>query len=184
MVYAGIFFLSLATLILEISLTRILAIAQWYHFAFMVISIALFGFGASGSFLMLFPSILKKEIPKTLGLSSLCFSFTALFGYLLSNYLPFDPARVSWDALQPLYLLLYYVFLSMPFFFSGLTISILISRLAERVHRLYFSDLLGASLGSLLVLGIIFLFQAQGGVIVSAILGLVSSLLLGLGDKR
>lgn len=46
--FVGIFLLSLATLLLELSLTRVLSLALWYHFGFLVISTALLGFGASG----------------------------------------------------------------------------------------------------------------------------------------
>ena len=49
--YAGLFLLALATLLLELSLTRVLSVALWYHFGFLVISTALLGFGTSGVFL-------------------------------------------------------------------------------------------------------------------------------------
>jgi len=71
--YGGIFFISLATLTYEVSLTRIFSIAQGYHFAFMIISIGLLGLGASGSFLMVFPSLLKKELKKSLFITTLTF---------------------------------------------------------------------------------------------------------------
>jgi hypothetical protein len=51
MLLTAIFFVSLSTLAFEVLLTRVFAIGQWNHLSFMVISIALFGFGASGSFL-------------------------------------------------------------------------------------------------------------------------------------
>ena len=45
--------LAAAALLLESALTRLLAVAQYYHFAFLVVSLALLGFGASGTFLSL-----------------------------------------------------------------------------------------------------------------------------------
>ena len=59
--YIGAFFVSLSTLLLEVSLARIFSVTMWYHFAFMIVSIALFGFGASGAFLTIFRGILKKD---------------------------------------------------------------------------------------------------------------------------
>jgi len=53
--------LSSATLMFETALTRFLAVAQFYHFAFLVISLALLGFGASGTLISVYPQI--KEIP-------------------------------------------------------------------------------------------------------------------------
>jgi len=46
--FAGLFLLSLATLLLELALTRVLSVSLWYHFGFLVISTALLGFGARG----------------------------------------------------------------------------------------------------------------------------------------
>src|SRR6266516_353957 len=40
----------MATLLLELSLTRIFSVVLYYHFAFLAISIALFGLGAGGVF--------------------------------------------------------------------------------------------------------------------------------------
>ena len=57
--YLGVFLLSMASLAFEITLTRVFSVAQWYHFAFMTVSIALLGLGASGSFLALFPSLAR-----------------------------------------------------------------------------------------------------------------------------
>ncbi|NIO71886.1 MAG: hypothetical protein GTN71_23400 [Anaerolineae bacterium] len=61
--YLGVFLLSMASLAFEITLTRVFSVAQWYHFAFMTVSIALLGFGASGSFLALFPSLANGPHP-------------------------------------------------------------------------------------------------------------------------
>src|SRR3989304_5902894 len=42
---------SAATLAYELALMRAFSLTLWHHFAYMVISIALLGFGASGTFL-------------------------------------------------------------------------------------------------------------------------------------
>ena len=65
-----IFIISAAVLAFEISLMRVLLVSGWHHFAFLVISIALLGFGASGSFLYLFRrSILPHGMPWLFGLA-------------------------------------------------------------------------------------------------------------------
>ena len=48
--YLGLSLTTLATLILELALTRIFSVVFYYHFAFLAISIALFGLGAGGVF--------------------------------------------------------------------------------------------------------------------------------------
>jgi hypothetical protein len=44
--YAGLFLVALATITHQILLTRIFSVTMWYHFAFVAISIAMFGLTA------------------------------------------------------------------------------------------------------------------------------------------
>jgi len=178
---AGIFLVSSATLCLELSLTRYFSISQQYHFAFLVVSIAFMGYGASGSFL----SFLKKresiDRDKFLSCSSLLFSLTILASFFLCNLLPFDFIKLSWDKGQITLIFLYYFLLSIPFFFAGLTISFAISSASSLVNKIYFSDLLGAGTGTLFVL-VVFLPRGDRGVILFvSFLALLSSLLFSTG---
>jgi hypothetical protein len=90
LVYSGILLLSAATLLFEITLTRAFSVAQWYHLAFMVVSLALLGFGASGSFLTLFSRLATKDLRRQLAIYAALFSMTCLGGYLIINVIPFD----------------------------------------------------------------------------------------------
>src|SRR5437879_11340506 len=72
--YVGIFLLSLATLLLELALTRVLSVALWYHFGFLIISTALLGFGASGVVLALWPR-LRERVSLVRALASLALAF-------------------------------------------------------------------------------------------------------------
>jgi hypothetical protein len=166
----GIFLTSAATLILEISVTRLLSVAQGHHFAFMVVSMALLGYGASGSLLASFPSFFRRETDQTLIHVSWLFSVSALLAYLLSQWIPFDMARVSWERWQIFYVFLYYLVFSIPFVFSGLTISSALARWSALSGKLYFSDLTGAALGSLLVLGLFGIFGGPGALLFSCLL--------------
>ena len=56
----------------QLHLINILTITQWYHFAYMIISIALLGFGAAASFLSLF----KKKLIQNF--NTIVFSYTLL----------------------------------------------------------------------------------------------------------
>ncbi|MBI3813935.1 MAG: hypothetical protein HY279_05645 [Nitrospinae bacterium] len=175
LIYIGIYLISFSTLLFEISLTRVFSIAQWYHFAFMVVSMALLGYGASGSFLMLFPSILKKDTYSVLSNGALFFSISSLLSYIITNHIAFDPVKIAWDPLQIIYLFIYYILLSIPFFFSGMTISLSLFRFSDRAHRIYFSDLLGAGSGCLSALIIFFLIGVSNAVAASAISGILAS---------
>lgn len=172
-IYIGIFFLSIATLLFEISLTRIFSVTQWYHFAFMVVSIALFGFGASGTFLYVFPSLLKKNTDKMLFFFSLFFTLTLIMSFIVTNRVLFDPYKVAWDPKQVAYILLYYLILGIPFFASGTCIAIVFTNMAEDVAKVYFFNLVGSGIGSLLILGA-FKYFGSGVVIFSSLIGLFS----------
>src|SRR4030042_6700779 len=50
-IFFVIFLCSSSSLAYEITLTRVFSISLWYHFAFMIISIAMLGIGASGTVL-------------------------------------------------------------------------------------------------------------------------------------
>ncbi len=160
----GIFFISSATLCLEISLTRYFSVSQQYHFAFWVVSIAFLGYGASGSFLSLFKNLRSIDKDRFLPWSALLYYLSILLSFLLCNNIPFDFTTLSWDKSQIYYVFLYYILLSIPFFFAGLTISFAIAVLPNFVNKIYFSDLFGAGIGTLLSI-FIFLPKGDKGVI-------------------
>ena len=114
--YAGIGLLSAATLLLELALLRLFAVQQFYHFAFMAISLALLGAGASGSLL----SVVRRRLPP--GRLCLAFGGTAVGSYLVINTLPFDSFSIAWDRRQIIYLTLYFLAAAVPFLFSGLLV--------------------------------------------------------------
>ena len=175
--YFGIFLLSLATLLLELALTRVLSVANWYHFGFLVISTALLGFGVSGVTLSLWTQ-LREEIPLDYVLASvaLLFGFVALASFWLMQRIPFEPFRLLLDRWQFVYILLYYLVLAAPFFCSGLAISLLLTRGGRDVNRLYAADLLGAGLGCALVCGSMPFFGGSGSVAIAAMLGALAAL--------
>jgi len=140
----AIFLVSSATVCLEITLTRYFSISQEYHFAFLAVSIAFLGYGASGSFLSIFNRIQKANLEKFLGWSSFLYSLSIVVSFLLCNILPFDFINISWDKNQVFFVIIYCFLLSLPFFFAGLTISFAITKLAKAVNRIYCSDLIGA----------------------------------------
>ncbi|MFC2169171.1 hypothetical protein ACFLRM_01210 [Acidobacteriota bacterium] len=162
---AGIFFLSSAILCFEISLTRYFSVSQYYHFAFLVVSIAFMGFGASGSFLCFLKKAQTREAEKFLPISSLLFSLTILFSFFLCNSIPFDFMNLTWDNTQILYIFLYYSILSIPFFFAGITLSFIIAKAPKVITKIYFFDLLGAGAGTVLAI-FVFLPKGDKGVIV------------------
>ena len=62
-IYLPLLIVSCVSFLFEIVLTRLFAIAQFYHFAFMIVSFALLGTGVSGSFFTIIPIIHEENIP-------------------------------------------------------------------------------------------------------------------------
>jgi len=193
--YGGVFLLAAGTLLFEITLTRIFSIAQWYHFAFMAVGLALLGSGASGSLLTLLRDrgALRAAAPSpgdstpanwALVLCALLLGLTALGGYAVCNLLPFDSFRLAWERVQLLYLAGYYLVLTLPFLWSGLAFALLLAQAPERIGRLYFANLSGSGLGALAAIGALSRFSSEGGVVVAALLGLGAAMAFGLAASR
>ncbi|MCJ7789401.1 MAG: hypothetical protein MUP69_04320, partial [Candidatus Atribacteria bacterium] len=102
--YLGIFFSSTSILLFELSLTRIFSILQWNYLAFMIISIAFLGYGASGTFLSVFSSLQKraegKNLFKYLLIFSSIFSLSTLLSTRIILKVPFDLYRLAMDKYQ------------------------------------------------------------------------------------
>ncbi len=162
-IYLGVFLISFATLAFEVSLIRFFSIAQWYHFAFMVVSIAMFGIAAAGTFLAI------RQLKNPLAKSSILFSITAPMGFLITNQLNFDPYKAILSYSHILLLLMYYILLGLPFFFFGIIIAFALREYKDIAGKIYFYNLAGSAFGSLLVLPLISIFNIKLIVIISII---------------
>ena len=188
--YIGIFFFSTSVLLFELSLMRVFSILQWNYLAFMIISIAFLGYGASGTFLSVFSSILKiaegKKLYKYLLFFSLLFSSGSLLSIFVISKVPFDLYRITTDRYQLIYLGIYYLAIAMPFFFAGICISLAISKLPEKINKIYFCDLGGASIGCISFLVLANYISLSHLLIIPPLLSFLASFLfsLKLKDKR
>lgn len=173
--YAGIALVSGATLLLELALLRLFAVQQFYHFAFMAVSLALLGAGASGSLL----SVWHRRFSSAGSLSPpwlcLLFGLATVGAYLVINTLPFDSFSIAWDSRQILYLTAYFLAIAFPFLFSGLLVGGELMR-ASRTgsHKVYGANLVGSALGTLASIPALSLAGGEGVVVLAAILGVLS----------
>jgi hypothetical protein len=180
----GMALVSIASLMLQVSYTRVFSITLWYHFVWMIVSIALLGFAISGTFLMIFPSIAKKNIDHLLTNISILFSVSIIFSYLLSNWVPFDPVTLAWDDLQLFYIFVYYMLLMIPFFLSGLILAVAIENSDQRVNTVYFSSFLGSAVGSIFVLPFFKYLGGSGVIVFSAFIGGIGAAIFSFNLKK
>ena len=173
----SVLLISTAAIAYEILLMRILSIVQWHHFAWMIISLALLGYGASGTAIALARRWLEPRFEQAFATSALLFSVSMVLCLALGQRVPFNALEVIWDPVQTLYLGALYLLFMLPFFFAALCIGLAFTCCGERVDRIYFFDLLGAGAGAALVIGVLFLLLPQQAVIAFSGLALAASAL-------
>jgi len=170
---------SAAAIGFEILLMRVLSIVQWHHFAWMIISLALLGYGASGTFIALGRAWLEPRFEFAFSLFALLTSFSIVASYVVGQHVPFNALEIVWDPGQFLNLALVYVVFFVPFFFAACCIGLAFTCRGRDIGRIYFVDLFGAGLGALLIVGLLFRLAPQGALLVLAALALGGSMLTG-----
>jgi hypothetical protein len=160
LLYLAVALTTSATLLLELGLTRIFSVVFYYHFAFLAISIALFGLGVGG--VLSYVIAPGGRIYGKLGTVSLINAGLALIAvfFLLTR-------GAEMDALE---LALIYFTTALPFIGSGIVVSLAISETIEHVGRVYFFDLLGAAAGCLALPALLNAFGGENTIIAVAIL--------------
>ena len=113
----AIIIISAAALAYEVLLMRLFSIIQWHHFAYMVISLALLGYGVSGALLTLLRHRLLRSFGTMFVVNTALFGISAIGCFLLVQQLPINTLEMLWDRVQWRYLLLSYLLLFIPFFF-------------------------------------------------------------------
>jgi spermidine synthase len=183
----AMFLFGASSIALEVLLARFFIIAQHHHLQFMVLSIALLGTGASGTFLNLFVRVKESlapgaELRKKLILIVFFLSGSALVAYGIVNALPLDYFRISLDPLQFLFLVMAFFLFSLPFFASGMATGLVYSLAPEKSGETYVALFVGSALGALLP-GITLPFMGMSGsILVAALLPL--ALLFFLKGRR
>ncbi len=164
--YLGVAITTLATLIIELSLTRIFSVVFYYHFAFLAISIALFGLGAGGVFSYVVSGWRGNTYFK-LG------TLAVLNSFCVVGSLVFLLTRSG--ELTNLTLAAVYFASALPFFFSGTVVSMAVAEGIQRVDRVYFFDLLGAAGGCLALVPFLDRFGGPNTVLATSVLFAVSA---------
>lgn len=176
----ALFLHSLSIISFQIILMRILSITQWDHFANMIISIAMLGFGVSGTLLALTKQRLIDYAEKLIPVFMILSSVLMLLAYRFSQMemLKFDTFLVFSSIDQLLRLVLFLFMFFLPFFFASLSIGMIYVKYVSGIGKLYFSNLVGSGIGGLLGLLILFYFLPENALIIVAFFPALASIFL------
>lgn len=181
MAFIGIFLISTGILALQILQTRIFSFTLWHHLAYMVITVALMGMGASGTWLAI-----RKKVPEKpfrfLSISSILFSVSSMISLFVAVRIPLD-TYMNDKALQLGYIFLYYMLLIFPYFFAGVTISFMFRHIKEKINIYYLANLSGSAIGGLLILPVIEVAGAEGATLLILLIGTVSAIFFSAASK-
>jgi spermidine synthase len=174
----GVLFIALSTLVLELMLTRVFDVTLTPNLSYFVVSLAVFSFGLAGIYATVRPIPVDTDIRGRLVGCCVGFAGSALLLHPVINALPLDYLRIirapitTVAAFGALYLALL-----VPFFLAGYVLIAIFSKYSAKIQRLYFWDLIGAGLGTVLVIPFIMQIGPGGLIVCAAALGLVAAAL-------
>jgi|ETNmetMinimDraft_26_1059896.scaffolds.fasta_scaffold01460_4 hypothetical protein len=146
--------ISAAIIAFQLVLMQILSYVQWYHFAYMIISIALLGFGTAGTFLTIFQQTLQQNyyriFPLLLLITAILMSIVVIVAG--SEAVRFDSLLIFHDLKYTGRLLSTYLIFFLPFFTGALAIGMSFLKFAGQIGKIYFANLIGSGVGGIIAL--------------------------------
>ncbi len=175
--FISVVMLSASALGSEILLMHLFSVIRYHHFAYMVISLALLGYGMSGTILFILREHLSRYYSQVYLGCIVLFGITVVGAFLLAQEIPFNGEEIFWDRWQIVYLVAQFFLLSLPFFFAATAIGLTLSVYPDDITAIYGCDLAGAGVGTFLVLLVMFVFLPIGGLVFICCLGLFAALI-------
>ena len=149
----SLFLLAMASLITEISLIRVFDVLFFPNISYMIITCSLFAFGLAGVYSVIKPMPQNRDLRNEFGKMSILLALSTGAILPVMNLLPLDLNNFSTEPiLQLIYFGGMYIVLTLPFFLTGLIFSTAFTVYASKIQTLYFWDLSGAALGSVIVI--------------------------------
>ena len=174
----GVLLIALSTLVLELMLTRVFDVTLTPNLSYFVVSLAVFSFGLAGIYATLRPVPIERDISGILAACCAGFAATVLLLIPVINVLPLDYKRIVQHTGETLAAFgVLYVALLIPFFLAGYALIAVFSKYASKIQKLYFWDLAGAGLGTVLVIPFIAKVGPGGLIVFASALGLLAAAL-------
>src|SRR5579862_1740649 len=182
MTYFGVFIVTMVTLMYEILLTRIFSVTMWYHFAFMAISIAMFGMTLGGLVVCLHPAYSgHDQVNQQMGRSSFLFAVWMVLGILTHVFVPFHTGTTILGLAS---MSITFASLSVAFIYSGIFVCLALTRFPQQVSRIYAADLAGAATGCVLLWLVFKVTDGLSAVFFAALLAALASLLFSWAGQQ
>src|SRR5439155_25374468 len=123
-IYVALGLISFATLVLQVSLTRLFSFTLYYYFAYMVISTALLGLAAAGSVVAVAPGLREGDVPRRLARLAVAAGLSIIVSLGVIARTPLVPGRLAADRMQWIWIAVTYIAVLAPFFLSGLSVTV------------------------------------------------------------
>lgn len=157
----SVFVISAIGLAYQIALMRIWSIAQWHHFAYMIISIAMLGFGVGGTLLTLLRRPVSGREPTVFFSALLLLAISLPACYAVAQQIPFETFHLVTQGDVWGWLLLLYAVLSIPFLLVSVCLTLAFFMSPGHVGRVYFVNLTGSGVGAAVVVGLLFIVRPE-----------------------
>jgi hypothetical protein len=152
---AGLFLVTLATLMLEVLDTRLLSVLTWYHLSFLAVSVAMLGMAAGAVLVFVGGEWFSPgQAARLLPFSTAAFAASLPISHVANLVMPFPIVR-SGSAAELAGVAVSTLVLTIPFVLSGIVVTLALTRTSDRIGLLYGADLLGASAGCLAIVWVL-----------------------------
>jgi len=179
--YSGVFLIAMATLIIEVLLTRITSVVAWYHLAFFVISLAMLGMTAGAVVVFVRPKWFRDEhITLRLVQGSGLLAVLMPIGVWAALQIPLEPITSAASFAETLG---YGTALAIPFTVSGVVLTLALTRAGMPPGIVYGVDLVGAAAGCVVVIPLLDLVDAPSGILIASGLAAASGYAFAHGGK-
>lgn len=174
----GLVLVSAASLLFEIALTRVYAIAQGHHFAFVAIAMALLGIGAAGTLTATSARLGRATPQAAIGWAGALFALTAVGAYVTADRIPLDTYRIGADAGQLGWLALFFIVAAVPFTCAGVAVVAALRHSPAGAGTTYGASLAGSAAGAALAVPLLGLVGSAATILLAGALAMAAPLLL------
>jgi hypothetical protein len=165
---AGLFLVTLATLMLEVLDTRLLSVLTWYHLSFLAVSVAMLGMAAGAVLVFVGGEWFSTDrAARLLPVATVALAVLLPISHVANLVIPFPIVR-SGSAAELAGLAVSTLVLTIPFVVSGIVVTMALTRTSDRIGLLYGADLLGAAAGCLAIVWVLELTDITSTALITA----------------